>query len=87
MDAQKMWLYGDVNEDGVVDSKDATQILRYISNETSVFSTGTEDDEMYRSYAANVTAYTGNDTVIDSKDAIQILRYISKESSVFDSIN
>lgn len=87
VDAQKMWLYGDVTGDGVVDTQDATQILRYISKKSSVLETGTEDDLLYRKYAANVTAYTGADTVIDTQDATQILRYISKKSSAFDSMN
>ncbi len=87
VDAQQMWLYGDVNADGDVNSIDTTQILRYISSKTSVFASGTEEEESYRKYAANVTAYSENDTVIDSRDTTQILRYISKKTSVFDSIN
>ena len=86
VDAQIMWLYGDVNGDGIVDSKDITQILRYISNKSSVVSTDSEDI-FYRKYAANVTALSENDSIIDSKDATQILRYISNKTSVFDCVN
>ena len=79
-------ILGDVNGDGIVDSKDITQILRYISNKSSVVSTDSEDI-FYRKYVANVTALSENDTIIDSKDATQILRYISNKTSVFDCVN
>ena len=75
-------LYGDVNFDGVIDSKDATQILYYNSQLNSVFSL---DDELTTEYRFKVADVDQNE-IIDSKDATQILRYASDLSSAFDNI-
>ena len=57
------YVLGDVNEDKVVDAKDATKILRYTVN-LETFSSG-------QSLAGDVNG----DNVVDAKDATKILRY------------
>lgn len=86
VEVQQMWLYGDVTGDGVVNTTDANQILRYISKEKSVLTSGQEEQITDRKLAANVTAYSQKDTSIDTTDANQILRYISREKSIFSNM-
>lgn len=86
VEVQQMWLYGDVTGDGVVNTTDATQILRYISKEKSVLTSGREEQISDRKLAANVTAYSQKDASIDTTDVTQILRYISKEKSIFSNM-
>ena len=77
---QKLWLYGDVNYDGLVMSTDATQINRYFNNKSSVFDTGDEQTKADRLAAADVN----NDGFVMSTDATQINRYFNNKASVFD---
>ena len=78
----KLWLYGDVNYDGVTDSKDATQITRYANLKTSIFTTGDEATKADRLIAADVTG----DGAVDSKDATQVTRYANIKTSIFDKL-
>ncbi|MBR6801562.1 MAG: leucine-rich repeat protein [Eubacteriaceae bacterium] len=66
---------GDVTGDGKVNALDATQILRYANNKSSVLTT-MEDNEKYG--RADVTG----DKKINALDATQILRYANNKSSV-----
>ena len=82
----KMWLYGDVNYDGKVNSTgDVLNINRYIANLSSIFDQGDEQTKKDRFVAANVTAIVGTDTVINSTgDVLNINRYIANLSSALD---
>ena len=82
----KMWLYGDVNYDGKVNSTgDVLNINRYIANLSSIFDQGDEQTKKDRFAAANVTAIVGTDTVINSTgDVLNINRYIANLSSALD---
>lgn len=82
----KLWLYGDVNYDGVVTGVDASQVLRYTKLAVSVFSSGTAQEKADRLEAANVTYPKNGDTEITGTDASQILRYTKLANSVFDYI-
>ena len=75
-------LTGDVNSDGAVDAKDATQILRHVNGKSSVISTqtGSALTETIR-----VSDVNGDESV-DAKDATQILRHVNGKTSVFDSM-
>ena len=68
---------GDVNKDGSIDAKDATQILRSVNGKTSVIDNLTEDEILF---LADVNA----DESVDAKDATQILRYVNGKSSVLN---
>ena len=80
-------LYGDVNDDGEVNSLDVLQINRYIAGKTSVFDLDDGIPRALREQSANVTAITGSDTDIDSEDVLEINRYIVHAPSVFDSLS
>ncbi len=70
-----MWFYGDVDNNGVVDSRDATQICRIASDLASVHgSTALKAEEELRLKAADVDR---ND-IIETADAQWILNYIIK---------
>lgn len=75
-------LYGDTNYDGIINSKDATQILLYSSQLSSVFSLDNETDKEYRIKVSDVD----KSGIIVSKDATQILRYASNLTSVLDTL-
>ncbi len=70
---------GDVDMNGFVDAKDATQILRYINAKTSVF-TMDGADTVFIEKIADVTG----DGAVDARDATQILRYINGKESALD---
>lgn len=74
--------YGDVSGDGVIDAKDATQILRYEAGLPSVF---TDANGAIDSYLISVGNALGSG-ILSAKDATQILRHEAGLSSVFDSI-
>ena len=86
LDTQKLWLYGDVNYDGLIDSDDVFQINRYIAHKTSVFAKGSERDKADCLTAANVTSIVNSDTIVDSDDVFQINRYIAHKTSMFKKI-
>ena len=69
---------GDVNKDGSVDAKDATQILRSVNGKTSVIDNFTEDE-------ISALADVNGDESVDAKDATQILRHVNGKTSVFDN--
>ena len=69
------YMLGDVTGDGKVNALDATQILRYANNKSSVLTT-MDDNEKYG--RADVTG----DKKINALDATQILRYANNKSSV-----
>lgn len=74
LDEMKLWLYGDVNYDGKVNSRDAVQILRY--------------DAGNRTFTAEevAAANVNQDKTANSRDAVQVLRYDAGNSSTLDSI-
>lgn len=78
--ALKLWLYGDVNEDGEVTTLDSTQILRSLNYLTSIFGTADDATEAERLAAANVVG-----DALDTGDSTQILRYINYLQSIFDT--
>lgn len=84
---QKLWLYGDVTYDGIVDHIDVLQINRKIANLDSIFDAGSSQEQKDRFTAANVTAINGTDTILDYMDVLQINRKIANLGSVFDLLN
>ena len=84
-------LYGDVNFDGEVNTRDSQQILRYYAGKTSVFDLGTAEEKEARIRAADVTSIRQSGQsitpVIDTRDSQQILRYYAGKSSVIDYAN
>ena len=70
----KLWLYGDVNYDGTVNSRDATQILRYDTGNKTL----TSEEKL----AADVN----RDGDVNSRDALQIFRYDAGNASALNSI-
>ncbi len=68
---------GDVNKDGSVDAKDATQILRATNGKASAV------DNMDESERLSICDVNG-DNSIDAKDATQILRFVNGKASMFD---
>ena len=78
----KLWLYGDVTNDGRVNSSDALQIQRYYAGKTSQFDNGSEFDISDRKNAADITF----DGKINSSDALQIQRFYAGKTSAFDKL-
>ncbi len=64
-------LYGDINGDGSVDAKDATQILRYDAGMNGLIRKPDKSEDDYLKAVGNITG-TGAPT---ARDATQILRY------------
>ena len=79
----EIWLYGDVNGDGMVNMTDATQIKRKYNGKTSIFGSSDAETEAYRLLVANVYS---SDGVVNSTDATQIERFYNGKSSIFDSL-
>lgn len=78
-----MWLYGDVDDNGLVDARDATQVYRQASDLQSVFgSTTLSATETMRLRASDVNL----DGFYNEEDAQQILNYSQKLPSSFDNI-
>lgn len=70
----KLWLYGDVTYDGVIDGTDAVQIKRRFAGKTpNAFTSGAAGDLNDRLLCADVNF----DEVIDGTDAVQIQRYFA----------
>ena len=70
----KLWLYGDVNYDGNVNSRDATQALRY--------------DSGVRTFAPDelLAGDVNGDGNVNSRDVTQISRYDAGNSPIFDAM-
>ncbi len=78
----KLWLYGDVNYNGVVDDSDATQIVRHAALKASIFDSGDDATKQERLLCADV-----NDSqYVDDSDATQIVRYAALKTSIFDTL-
>ncbi|MBQ7171179.1 MAG: hypothetical protein IJR89_02760 [Clostridia bacterium] len=74
-------LYGDVNDDGAVNAKDALQISRYAAGKSSLFDSDADPETAaYRLRAANVN----KDAAVNAKDALQISRYAAGKASQLD---
>ena len=70
----KLWLYGDVTYDGIIDGTDAVQIKRRFAGKTpNAFTSGAAGDLNDRLLCADVNF----DEVIDGTDAVQIQRYFA----------
>lgn len=77
------WLYGDVDDNGTVDARDATQIYRQASDLASLFgSTGVNATETMRLRASDVNS----DGMYTEEDAAQVLLYLNGQASVFDQM-
>ncbi len=76
----KIWLLGDVNGDGKINVKDATQVNRYYNNLSSIIG-GQDEDAGYRKLIADVNG----DGKINVKDATQIKRFYNNLSSVLST--
>ena len=77
----KLWLYGDVTYDGVVNAIDLNQLRKYIKKGASVFDNGSEQDKTDRKLAADLTG----EGTINAIDANQLQKRIKKGTSVFDA--
>ena len=75
----KLWLYGDVNYDGVANTDDATQINRYYNGLGNIISKASPDELVEYLLAADVN-YDG---VANTDDATQINRYYNGLGSCF----
>lgn len=73
-----IYLYGDVNASGTVDSTDAIEVLKYNANVESIFDKLIGIHLEYRLKVANVTAISKSDEIVDTSDAIEILRRNAK---------
>ncbi len=69
------YLKGDVNNDGTVDAKDATQILRASNGKASAIDSMDESERIAR-------GDINGDGSVDAKDATQILRFVNGKPSV-----
>lgn len=79
----KLWLYGDVNYDGKIDTNDVIQINRHINTKGSLITVGTVDEIAEKQLVCDIN----NDGIIDTNDVIQINRYINTKGSLFNNFN
>lgn len=80
----KLWLYGDVNYDGVVNTADGMAIYRKVAEKSSVFDLFTTPaDKADVLLAADIN---GNGK-IDTADGMAIYRKVAEKSSAFDLID
>ena len=75
MSETEEYLLGDVNGDGKINALDATQILRYANNKSSVIAAMSDAE-------AKGKADVNKDGKINALDATQILRYANNKSSI-----
>ena len=75
----KLWLYGDVNYDGVANTDDATQINRYYNGLGNIISKASPDELVEYLLAADVNC----DGTVNTDDATQINRYYNGLGSCF----
>jgi hypothetical protein len=87
MGTVNLWLYGDVNNDGLVDADDVMNINRYSAGLSSAFDSGSPLDKRDREMAANITNVIFGDFDIDADDVMQINRYSAGLNSAFDAMN
>ena len=78
---QKLWLYGDVYYDGVVDTNDVIQMNRYINTKGSLITTGTEEEKAEKKTVCDIDC----DGDIDTNDVVQMNRYINTKGSLFNN--
>ena len=79
----KLWLYGDVNYDGKVDTNDVIQVNRYVNTKGSLITVGTADEVAEKKLICDIN----NDGIIDTNDVIQINRYINTKGSLFNNFD
>lgn len=79
----KLWLYGDVNCDGKVDTNDVIQVNRYVNTKGSLITVGTADEIAEKKLICDIN----NDGIIDTNDVIQINRYINTKGSLFNNFD
>ena len=82
----KLRKYGDVTGDGIIDAKDATQILRNDVGLPSVFSMSDVNTKSYLETVGCVYGAIDNKSIISPNDATQILRYEIGLPSIIDNI-
>jgi len=82
----KLWLYGDVTYDGIVNAGDVMQVKRHVASLDSIFDAGSDQDKADREMAANVTAIVSGDVLVNAADIMQISRYGAGLNSVFDAM-
>ena len=79
----KLWLYGDVNYDGKVDTNDVIQVNRHVNTKGSLITVGTADEIAEKKLICDIN----NDGIIDTNDVIQINRYINTKGSLFNNFD
>ena len=73
-----IWLYGDVDNDGIIGASDATQILRCVVGKNSVLYGKAAGDDVFD------IADVNEDGIVNVRDATQILKKAAGLASVFD---
>ena len=73
-----IWLYGDVDNDGIIGASDATQILRCVVGKNSVLYGKVAGDDVFD------IADVNEDGIVNVRDATQILKKAAGLASVFD---
>ena len=82
----KLWLYGDVTGDGIINSIDVLQIQLKVAGSLSLIDLGDATEKSDKIAAANITFAGLGDNVINSIDALQLQLKIAGASSLYDSI-
>lgn len=77
-----MWLYGDVNYDGKINARDATQVLRYAANKSSVIVDDSTTYGIHQILASDIIV----DNKLNARDATQILRKAANKSFPLDNL-
>ncbi|MGN1414143.1 MAG: Ig-like domain-containing protein [Anaerovoracaceae bacterium] len=83
----KLWLYGDVDYNGTVNSTDILHTKLKIATKPSIFDEGDEVKKQERFEAANVTMIVNTDPNLSAQDILQLKLKIATKPSVFDAID
>lgn len=83
----KLWLYGDVDYNGTVNSTDILHTKLKIATKPSIFDEGDEAKKQERFEAANVTMIVNTDPNLSAQDILQLKLKIATKPSVFDAID
>ena len=78
----KLWLYGDVTYDGMVDTDDVIHLKRYINKKSSLLTIGTEEEKTEKLFVCDING----DGLVDTDDVVHYNRYINQKTSLFDNL-
>ena len=80
MEAVTLTQKGDVTEDGIIDARDASQILAYYADISVIYKRIWTNTPEQKSYAFLYAADYNSDNVIDARDASEVLAYYAQNS-------